>query len=74
MGIKLVTDILDEIRIIGQFKKIVFLERFEEQTLSIANRFNVSLGQLKRWNDIDIKKYLQPGDMLTLYVDVANAP
>jgi len=57
-----------------RMRKIRYRARSGDSYAGIANRFNVSLGQLKRWNDIDIKKYLQPGDMLTLYVDVANAP
>ena len=55
-------------------RKIRYRARSGDSYAGIANKFNVSLGQLRRWNDIDIKKYLQPGDMLTLYVDVANAP
>ena len=57
-----------------RMRKIRYRARSGDSYAGIANRFNVSLGQLRRWNDIDIKKYLQPGDMLTLYVDVANAP
>ncbi len=57
-----------------RMRKIRYRARSGDSYAGIANKFNVSLGQLKRWNDIDIRKYLQPGDMLTLYVDVANAP
>lgn len=57
-----------------RMRKIRYRARSGDSYAGIANRFNVSLGQLRQWNNIDIKKYLQPGDMLTLYVDVANAP
>ncbi|RLT98664.1 MAG: LysM peptidoglycan-binding domain-containing protein [Ketobacter sp.] len=57
-----------------RMRKIRYRARSGDSYAGIANKFNVSLGQLKSWNDIDIRKYLQPGDMLTLYVDVANAP
>lgn len=57
-----------------RMRKIHYRARSGDSYAGIASKFNVSLGQLRRWNDIDIKKYLQPGDMLTLYVDVANAP
>jgi len=57
-----------------RMRKIRYRARSGDSYAGIANKFNVSLGQLRQWNDIDIKKYLQPGDMLTLYVDVANAP
>ena len=57
-----------------RMRKIQYRARSGDSYAGIANKFNVSLGQLKSWNDIDTRKYLQPGDMLTLYVDVANAP
>lgn len=57
-----------------RMRKIRYRARSGDSYAGIANKFNISLGQLRSWNDIDIKKYLQPGDMLTLYVDVANAP
>ena len=37
----------------------------------ISQKFNVRISDLKRWNAAEVKaKYLQPGQMLTLYVDV----
>lgn len=57
-----------------RMRKINYKARSGDSYAGIANKFNVSLGELKQWNNINIKKYLQPGDMLTLYVDVANAP
>nr|WP_210330326.1 LysM peptidoglycan-binding domain-containing protein [Aliikangiella sp. G2MR2-5] len=39
----------------------------------IADKFNVSLASVKRWNKTaGRKKYLQPGDSLTLYVDITR--
>ncbi len=38
----------------------------------IANKFNVSIGDIERWNSLNRKKYLQPGQMLKLSVDVTN--
>lgn len=38
---------------------------------SIADRFNVGVGELKGWNP-NRGKYLQPGDTLTLYVKVTE--
>jgi len=55
-------------------RKIHYRARSGDSYARIANRFNISLRELKRWNQVDFKKYLQPGDMLTLYIDVANAP
>ncbi|VAW89753.1 Membrane-bound lytic murein transglycosylase D [hydrothermal vent metagenome] len=36
----------------------------------IAQKFRVSITDLQRWNSLNIKKYLQPGQRLTLHVDV----
>ncbi len=36
----------------------------------IANKFNISISDIKRWNQVG--KYLQPGQKLKLYVDVTT--
>ena len=36
----------------------------------IANRFNVTVADIKRWNQVG--KYLQPGQKLKLYVDITS--
>jgi len=39
----------------------------------IASKFNLSVASIKQWNEqLGRKKYLQPGDQLTLYVDVTQ--
>ena len=38
----------------------------------IASRFNVSVTDLRRWNDLPKGKYLQPGQHIKLYVDVTR--
>jgi len=38
----------------------------------IADKFNVSIKDIERWNKISRKNYLQPGQMLRLSVDVTN--
>lgn len=40
----------------------------------IANRFNVSVGQIASWNKLNTSRYLRPGQQLTLFVDVRHAP
>lgn len=40
----------------------------------IANRFNVSVNEIAGWNNLNTGRYLQPGQRLTLYVDVRHAP
>jgi len=39
----------------------------------IADKFNVSIRDIERWNKLNRKKHLQPGQMLKLSVDVTNS-
>ena len=38
----------------------------------IAKKFSVTVSKLRRWNSLPRGKYLQPGQLLTLYVDVTE--
>ncbi len=38
----------------------------------IADKFNVTIRDIERWNSLSRNKYLQPGQMLKLSVDVTN--
>ncbi len=58
----------------SQVRKINYRARNGDSYAKIAQKFNVTLAQLQRWNRIDLDEYLQPGDRLTLYVDVRSAP
>lgn len=58
----------------SRLRKIKYRARSGDSYAGIADKFKVSLSEIKRWNNVNLKKYLQPGDLLTLYVDVANAP
>lgn len=54
-------------------KRIGYRVRNGDSLARISNKFRVSIGQLKRWNkSVRTKKYLQPGQWLTLIVDVAR--
>ena len=53
-------------------KKLTYKVRNGDNLSKIAYRFNVKVKDIQRWND-DLKKYLQPGQKLTLYVDVTKA-
>ncbi len=56
-------------------RKVHYSVRRGDSLYAIADRFNVSVGQIRDWNDsIDDNQYLQPGDALTLYVDIRKAP
>lgn len=51
-------------------QRIGYTVRKGDSLHAISQRFRVSVDNLKRWNKLDGKKYLQPGQRLTLYVDV----
>jgi len=54
-------------------KRIGYKVRNGDSLARISSKFNVSVSQLKRWNkSIRTKKYIQPGQWLTLIVDVAK--
>lgn len=54
-------------------RKVRYRVRSGDSLYRIASRFNVSVGDIKRWNKINAKQYLQPGDKLILYVDVTQS-
>ncbi len=54
-------------------KRIGYRVRHGDSLARISSKFRVSIRQLKRWNrSVRTKKYLQPGQWLTLIVDVAR--
>ena len=54
-------------------KRIGYKVRRGDSLARISNKFRVSIRQLKRWNrSVRTRKYLQPGQWLTLIVDVAR--
>ena len=54
-------------------RKVRYRVRNGDSLHRIANKFNVRVKDIKRWNQIGKKKYLQPGEELILYVDVTQA-
>jgi len=51
-------------------QRIGYTVRSGDSLARISQRFRVSIDNLKRWNRLDGEKYLQPGQRLTLYIDV----
>ncbi|MCW9087971.1 MAG: LysM peptidoglycan-binding domain-containing protein [Gammaproteobacteria bacterium] len=51
-------------------RRIGYTVRSGDSLARISQRFRVDIDSLKRWNKIDGHKYLQPGQHITLYVDV----
>ena len=53
-------------------RNINYRVRSGDSFARIADKFNVSIRDIERWNSLDRIKYLQPGQMLRLSVDVTN--
>ena len=53
-------------------RKVNYTVRKGDSLARISQRFKVSINQLKDWNQLDTKKYLQPGQRLVMYVDVTR--
>ena len=58
----------------GVIRKVNYRVRRGESLSRIASKFNTSVSEIKKWNQqVGSQKYIQPGDRLTLYVDVTQA-
>ncbi len=56
-----------------QVRRLNYQVRRGESLSKIASKFNVSVQNIIAWNEtVDVKKYIHPGDRLTLYVDVTR--
>jgi membrane-bound lytic murein transglycosylase D len=53
-------------------RNITYKVRRGDSFARIANKFRVSISDIERWNSLNRKKYLQPGQMIKLSVDVTN--
>jgi membrane-bound lytic murein transglycosylase D len=51
-------------------KKLAYRVRNGDSLYRIADKFNVSIKDISKWNALDKSRYLQPGQALTLYVDI----
>ena len=54
----------------NKIRKIHYRVRRGDSLSRIAQRFRLRVGDIVQWNDLQPKRYLQPGQGLTLYVDV----
>ncbi len=55
-----------------RLRSIRYTVRNGDSLYLISRKFSVSIAELRRWNKLDENKYLQPGQKLTLYVDVTR--
>ncbi len=56
----------------ARHQKIHYRVRKGDSLARIAQKFNVTVSKLRRWNTLPKNKYLQPGQRLTLYVDITR--
>lgn len=54
-------------------RNITYKVRRGDSFARIADKFNVSIKDIERWNSLNSRKYLQPGQLLKLSVDVTNS-
>jgi len=57
---------------IAKDKKIRYTVRKGDSLYRIADKFNVGVGDITRWNSLNQKSVLRPGQKLTLYVDITR--
>ena len=53
-------------------QKVGYYVRKGDSLARIAGKFNVSISDLVTWNKLDRKKYLKPGQKITIFVDITN--
>jgi membrane-bound lytic murein transglycosylase D len=54
-------------------RKIGYRVKKGDSLARIASKFSVTVEDLVVWNKLDQKKYLQPGQKLTIFVDITNS-
>lgn len=53
-------------------RNVIYTVRSGDSLARIANKFKVRVSDLTRWNNLNAKKYLQPGQKLKIKVDVTR--
>ena len=53
-------------------RKVLYTVKSGDNLSFIAQRFRVTTKEIRQWNSDRLKKYLKPGQVLTLFVTVAN--
>ncbi|NVK23815.1 MAG: LysM peptidoglycan-binding domain-containing protein [Gammaproteobacteria bacterium] len=56
----------------GVVRSVYYKVRSGDSLARIAQKFKVKVTDIAKWNNLNMKKYLQPGQSLKLYVDVTN--
>ena len=53
-------------------RKVRYTVRSGDSLSTIASRFRVRVSDIARWNKLDVKRILRPGQRLTMFVDVTR--
>jgi membrane-bound lytic murein transglycosylase D len=53
-------------------RTLTYTVRSGDSLARIASKFKVEIADLQRWNEINPRKYLQPGQKLKIFVDVTR--
>lgn len=53
-------------------RSVTYTVRRGDSLARIAGKFNLKIADITRWNQLNKKKYLQPGQKLKLYIDVTK--
>jgi membrane-bound lytic murein transglycosylase D len=56
----------------ASLKKLRYKVRRGDSLSRIASKFDIKINDILAWNKLNPKKYLKPGQRLTLFVDVLN--
>ncbi len=56
----------------GVMRSLTYTVRNGDSLARIAGKFKVKVSDLQKWNQSKLKKYLQPGQKLKIYVDVTQ--
>lgn len=56
----------------SKVKTVYYTIKGGDSLWSIAHKFNVSVSQVREWNSLSDRSLIQPGQNLTLYVDVTQ--
>lgn len=67
-----VTPVAHTLPVAATVRSVHYTVRQGDSLSRIASRFRVSVDDLRRWNGLRKGSYLQPGQRLTLYVDVTR--
>ncbi|MBB3168614.1 LysM peptidoglycan-binding domain-containing protein [Simiduia aestuariiviva] len=56
----------------GVIRKVNYRVRRGDSLARIAGKFNLSVSDILKWNTMDTKSYIHPGQKITLFVDVTR--